>query len=205
MMRKHSRRQFIGQLFAASIGLAALGNTSGATDDHLNDGLAELCVITRRPGNLLNASIDVWTGQIGTVDLAQLPDQLGIVVVWHDIRGTRALSRSIADIVLATEEHFGIKPVLGSNAAAHVGHSSGLSCSIEMLLKPLERAPLGAIARRIAVIDLSSCGLTRLHWLDIIPLLRPKVGVRDVEITLTDRKAIGPGKPPRSPYEEARF
>jgi hypothetical protein len=171
-MRRYSRRRFISQLCAASIGSAALGRIAAASIDHLNAGLAELCVITRQPGSLPNAIVDVWTGQIGNLDLVGLPEQLGRVVVWHDIRGTRELSRSIADILFATEEYFGIKPVLGSNAAAYVGHSSGLSSSIETPFKPLEPAFLGAIGCRIAVIDLSSCGLTRLHWLDIIPLLR---------------------------------
>jgi hypothetical protein len=172
MLMRHSRRRFIGQLFAASIGSAALVRTADARNDDLNNGLAELCVITRQPGSLPNAIIDVWTGQIGTLDLAQLPEQLGRVVVWHDIRGATGLSRAIADILFATEEYFGIKPVLGSNAAAHVGHPGGLSPSIEILFKPFEPASLDAIRRRIAVIDLSSCGLTRLHWLDVIPLLR---------------------------------
>lgn len=127
-MRMHSRRRFIGQLFAASIGSTALGRTASATVDQLNDGLAELCVVAREPGTLPNAVVDVWTGQIGSLDFEQLPGQVGRVVVWSDIRGHRGFTRSIADILFAIRECFGINPILGSNAAAHVGHSSGLSC-----------------------------------------------------------------------------
>ena len=44
-MNKHSRRRFIGQLFAASIGATAFNRTAGSATGHLNDGLAELCVM----------------------------------------------------------------------------------------------------------------------------------------------------------------
>src|SRR5262249_5548751 len=70
------------------------------------------------------------------------------------------------------EKYFGIKPNLGSNASAHLGCSSGLSLSIDRILHTLNPSYPQAIDRRIAVIDLSSCGLTALRWLDIIPLLR---------------------------------
>lgn len=171
-MRKHSRRRFIGQLLATAIGSTGLNSTASATIGPYDDGLTELCVIAREPGTLPNAVIDVWTGQIGTVDLAQLPDHLGRVVVWDDIRGDRCLSRDVADILVAIEEYFGIKPDLGVNAMAHAGHSGGLSRSLEMLLHTFQPNSPDAIERRIAVIDLSSCGLTRLRWLDVIPLLR---------------------------------
>ncbi len=171
-MRKHSRRRFIGQLFAASIGSTGLSRTASATIDQSNDGLAEVCVIARQPGTLPNAVIDVWTGQIGTLDLSQLPEHFGRVVVWDDVRGDRALSRDVAGILFAIEEYFGIKPNLGSNATAHVGHFSGLSLSIDKLLHTFKPRYPDAIGRRIAVIDLSSCGLTRLRWRDIMPALR---------------------------------
>lgn len=172
MMMKHSRRRFIGQLFAASIGSVAVMRTTAARNDDFNFGLAELCVIAREPGSLRSAVIDVWTGQIGTLDLAQLPKELGRAVFWHDIRGAAGLSRSIADILSATEEYFGFKPVLGSNAAAHVGPASAPLPAIEIPFKPFEPTSINTIGRRIAVVDLSSCGLTHLHWLDIISLLR---------------------------------
>ncbi|WP_143198768.1 hypothetical protein, partial [Bradyrhizobium sp. AS23.2] len=172
MVMKYSRRRFIGQLFAATIGPAAVVRPVDARNLDFNGGLAELCVFAREPGNLPNVVIDVWTGQIGTLDLALLPRQLGRAVIWHDIRGATGLSRSIAEILFATEEHFGIKPVLNSNAAAHVGSSGGLPSSFEILFKPSESTSLYAVERSLAVIDLSSCGLTGLGWLEIIPLLR---------------------------------
>jgi hypothetical protein len=171
-MRKHSRRRFIGQLFAASIGSTGLSRTASGAIDQSNDGLAELCVIARQPGTLSNAIVDAWTGQIGTLDLSQLPEHFGRVVVWDDVRGESALSRDIADIIFAIEKYFGIKPNLGSNATAHLGHANELSLSLDKLLHTFKPGYPDAIRRRIAVIDLGSCGLTRLRWLDLMPALR---------------------------------
>jgi hypothetical protein len=67
-----------------------------AAIDQSNDGLAEICLVARQPGTLSNAVIDVWIGQIATLDLSQLPEHLGRVVVWDEVRGDRALSRDSA-------------------------------------------------------------------------------------------------------------
>jgi hypothetical protein len=171
-MKKHSRRRFIGQLFATLIGSTGLSRTVSAAIDQSSAGLTEICVIARQRGTLPDVVVDVWSGQIGTLDLLQLPQHLGRVIVWDDIRADRALPQDIAKILLAIEEYFGIKPNLGFNASAHFGCSSGLSLSIDRVLHTFNPGSSRAIDRRIAVIDLSSCGLTALRWLDIIPLLR---------------------------------
>src|SRR4051812_34521959 len=113
-MRKPSRREFINQVFAASMGSTALGRTGTAWFES-NDGLAELCVIARKPGTLPDAVVDFWTGQIGSLDFERLPEPLGRVIVWSDIRGHRGFTQSIADILFAIQEYLGIQPVLGSN------------------------------------------------------------------------------------------
>ena len=171
-MRKHSRRRFIGQLSTALIGSTGLSRSARATIDPSNDGLTEICVVARQPGALPKPVIDVWTGQIGELDLCQLPDRLGRVVVWDDVRGNRALSHEIAGIVLAIERYFGIKANLDTNATAHLGHFSGPFLSNDKLLHIFAPSDRDAIERRTAIIDLSSGGLTRLRWLDIIPPLR---------------------------------
>jgi hypothetical protein len=137
-----------------------------------NVGFTEVCVVARQPGALPKPVIDVWTGQIEEFDLCQLPDRLGRVVVWDDVRGDRALSLDIAGIVLAIEQYFGIKANLDTNATAHLGHFSGPLLSNDKLLHFPTPSDLEAIERRIAVIDLSSGGLARLRWLDVIPSLR---------------------------------
>jgi hypothetical protein len=171
-MRKRSRRQFIGELSAALIGSADMSRSARATIDSSNDGLSEICVIARQPGVLPRPVIDVWTGQIGRLDLRQLSDRLGKVVVWDDVRGDRSLSRGIADIVSAIELYFGIEANLDTNATAHLGHFKGPFLSNDGLFHISTPSDLEAIGRHTAVIDLSSGGLTRLRWLDIIPSLR---------------------------------
>lgn len=169
-MARYTRRQFVAQLFAASIGPASSTLPGPFISGDWNAGLAELFVLTRQPGSS-SVIIDIWTSQIGSLDLALLPEQLGRAVLWHDVRGATGLARSISEIISASEECFGIKPVLGSNAAAVIA-SVEFQSSFEILLNSFAPALLKTIGRRIAVIDLSSCGLTRLQWLDVIPLLR---------------------------------
>ena len=171
-MRNHSRRRFIGQLLTASIGSAGLSRCARATIDSSNEGLTEICVVARQPGALPKPLIDVWTGRMGELDIRQLPDRVGRVVVWDDIRGDRALSREIANTALAIEQYFGLKVNLDTNATAHLGHFSGPFLSNDKLLHISTPSDRDAIERRIAVIDLSSGGLTRLRWLDIISSLR---------------------------------
>lgn len=171
-MRTHSRRQFIGQLSAALIASAGLSRSARAMVDPSNDGLIEICVVARQPGALPKPVIDVWTGQIGALDVCQLPDRLGRVVVWDDVRSDRAPLREVADIISTIERCFGLQANLDANATAHLGRFKGPFLSNDRLLHISTSSDLVAIGRHIAVVDLSSGGLTRLHWLDIIPLLR---------------------------------
>jgi len=171
-MGERNRRRFIQEIFAASISASGFGGFASSAAGQSHEGLAELCVIARQPGTWPNDLIDVWTGQIGIIDLSRLPQHLGRVVVWDDIRGNKALSREMARILFAIEQHFGIECDLGSNTSAHVVPSLGLSVSIDKVLHNLTTRNRDVPERRIAVIDLSSCGLTRLRWADIIPSLR---------------------------------
>jgi hypothetical protein len=204
-MRKHSRRRFIGQLSLALIGSTGLSRSACATIDQSNDGLTEICVVARQPGALPKPVIDVWTGQIGQLDIRQLPDRLGRVVVWDDVRGDRALSREIAGIASAIDEYFGIKINLDTNATAHLGHFGGPLLSNDKLLHSFAPSDRDAIERRTAVIDLSSGGLTRLRWLDIIPSLRRYyTHVIGVDMSVPDFRELDAAfEPPHRPSDLA--
>jgi len=171
-MRDHSRRRFIREIFAASVCATGFRHVPKATACLSNEALSELCVIARQPGTSASAIIDVWTGQIGTLDFSQLPERLGRVVVWDDVRGSGALPTEIARVLFAIEEYFGIKCDIGSNAFAHMGHFTEFSLLVDALLQAFRPTRGDATGRRIAVIDLSSCGLTRLGWMHIMPSLR---------------------------------
>jgi hypothetical protein len=171
-MREHSRRRFIREILSASICTSAFSGVANRATGRSNEGLTELCVIARQPGTLANAIIDVWTGQVGILDVPQLPQDFGRSVVWDDVRDRGALPREITRILFAIEEHFGIECEIGSNAFAHIGHYTEFSLSSDALLQTLSPRRNDALGRRIAIIDLSSCGLTRLGWLHVLPSLR---------------------------------
>jgi hypothetical protein len=136
-----------------------------------NEGLVEVCVFARQRGAIRSA-IDIWTGRLGLLNLAQLSDQFGRVIVWDDIRGDKTIPRSIGEILRAIEMYYGFKPKIGTNATVHVGSIDGLARSTDAFFNTSDFSLLKMAHQRIAVVDLGSCGTTRLRWLDLIPLLR---------------------------------
>src|SRR5262249_51612426 len=80
------------------------------------------------------------------------------------------------------------------------------SLSIDRILHVFNPGYPQAIGRRIAVIDLSSCGLTPLRWLNIIPLLRRfYTRVIGVDLSLPDLCELDAAfKPPHGLSDLAR-
>ena len=100
------------------------------SDSDHNEGLVEVCVLARQPGKM-HSAIDVWTGRIGLLNLAQLSDQFGRVIVWDDVRGDKTIPRSIGEILGAIETYYGFKPKIGTNASVHLGGIDGLARSTD--------------------------------------------------------------------------
>jgi hypothetical protein len=138
--------------------------------DH-NEGLVEVCVFAKQRGKI-HSPVDIWTGRLGLLNVAQLSDQFGRVIVWDDIRGGTTIPRSIREILRAIEMYYGFKPKIGTNATVHVGSIDGLARSTDAFFNTLDFSFLKVAHQRIAVVDLGSCGTTGLRWLDLIPLLR---------------------------------
>jgi hypothetical protein len=143
-------------------------DTSSSND---NDGLIEVCVFARQRGSTHRA-IDVWSGRCGLLNLVQLSDQFGRVVVWDDILGDRAVPQSVREILGVIERYYGFKAVVGANAAVHIGGLDELARSTEVFFNSSDFSSMKIAHERIAVLDLGSCGTTCLHWSDLIPLLR---------------------------------
>lgn len=120
----------------------------------------------------IHSAVDIWTGRLGLLNVAQLSDQFGRVIVWDDIRGDTTIPRSIGEIFRAIEMYYGFKPKIGTNATVHVGSIDGLARSTDAFFNTLDFSFLKMAHQRIAVVDLGSCGTTGLRWLDLIPLLR---------------------------------
>lgn len=136
-----------------------------------NEGLVEVCVFARKRGNI-QSPVDIWTGRLGLLNVAQLSDQFGRVIVWDDIRGDKTIPQSIDEIFRAIEMYYGFKPKIPTNATVHVGSIGGLARSTDAFFNTLDFSFLKMAGQRIAVVDLGSCGTTGLRWLDLIPLLR---------------------------------
>jgi hypothetical protein len=130
-----------------------------------------VCVFARQRGSL-HSPVDIWTGRLGLLNVAQLSDQFGRVIVWDDIRGDKTIPRSIGEILRAIETYYGFKPKIGTNASVHLGGIDGLARSTDDFFNASDFSFLKTAHQRIAVVDLGSCGTTRLRWLDLIPLLR---------------------------------
>jgi hypothetical protein len=73
--------------------------------DH-NEGLVEVCVFARQRGKI-RSPVDIWTGRLGLLNVAQLSDQFGRVIVWDDIRGDKTTPRSIGEILVRSKGTMG--------------------------------------------------------------------------------------------------
>ena len=168
-----------------------------------NEGLVEVCVFARKRGNI-QSPVDIWTGRLGLLNVAQLSDRFGRVIVWDDIRGDKTIPQSIDEIFRAIEMYYGFKPKIPTNATVHVGSIGGLARSTDAFFNTLDFSFLKMAGQRIAVVDLGSCGTTGLRWLDLIPLLRRCyshiVGI-DVRVADDDVMPLTGIDDPRHPFE----
>jgi hypothetical protein len=171
MNRIFSRRQFLAQLAAAPLS-SAIGATLPARAHECDDCLAAVCVLAWTGRKPRARTVDLWMARCGSIDATRLSDVLRRFVVWDDITSERTTARSVEAIKTAITHYFDITiHEDGSNAIAHVGE-------IDAFPEALSRAlalctSQGTLpAERIAIVDLSSCGVTRLQWRDIIPSLR---------------------------------
>ncbi len=123
-----------------------------------------MCVFARKRGNI-QSPVDIWTGHLGLLNVAQLSDQFGRVIVWGDIRGDKTIPQSIDEIFRAIEMYYGFKPKISTNAIVHVGSIGGLARSTDAFFNTLDFSFLKMAGQRIAVvvgIDFSApefCGL----------------------------------------------
>ena len=102
-----------------------------------NEGLVEVCVFARQRGGIRSA-VDIWTGRLGLLNLAQLSDQYGRVIVWDDIRGDKTIPQSIGEILRAIEMYYGFTPKIGTNATVHLGSIDGLARSTDAFFNTLD-------------------------------------------------------------------
>ncbi|MCP1768651.1 twin-arginine translocation signal domain-containing protein [Bradyrhizobium japonicum] len=158
-----SRRQFLAQLAAAPIS-AAIGSDLSAFARNSNDDLTELCVFAWNEGTSPARTLDLWMARCGSIDVSRLSDVPGRCVVWDDITSERTTERSVEAIKSAIPHYFDFsidddKP----NLAIHLGEIEGLPETLSNVLARL-RSEQTLPAECTAIVDLSSCGVTRLQW-----------------------------------------
>jgi hypothetical protein len=114
-------------------------------------------------------SIDFWTFRVSEIESTMLPTLVSRVVVWDDVFSPRSVVKSAKSILDVIPEYYGFNPLLGANSFAF--HLEGVTEIGSMATKVLpERVrPFGS--RRIALIHIESCGLSRYDWPDILPHL----------------------------------
>lgn len=139
--------------FAASAGVA-------------NEGLSEVSVFAWQDAVTVGASVDFWTAQLGMVETDHLPASVRVIVKWSDVCLRRALHSHLSSAMRAIAGYYRIHVRSdSSNSQAYVHGESRLSATLALVCS---RASIGSIA----VVDVSSCGLSSPDWADIIPLLK---------------------------------
>jgi len=125
----------------------------------------------RREENLPGSSIDFWTFRVSEIESSDLPPEIGQIVIWDEVFSRRSLAKNVRNIFEALPRYYGFELAASSNTFAfHLDGFGDLSSAVATLLADGNSAhPTSSIA----LIDLNSCGVTRLEWRDILPHLRP--------------------------------
>ncbi|MCP3404062.1 twin-arginine translocation signal domain-containing protein [Bradyrhizobium sp. CCGB01] len=179
-----SRRQFLAQLAAAPVS-AAIGSDLCASARNSNDSLTEVCVVAWNESKSPARTVDLWMARCGSIDVARLSDVLGRFVVWDEVTSERTEGQSIDKIKSAISHYFDVR--IGddeSNLATLVGEFEDVPEALgSALARFRSRQPFSAGST--AIIDLSSCGVTRLQWRDLMPCIKQAYG-KVVGIDYTD-------------------
>jgi hypothetical protein len=162
-----------------------------ADDDELPHG----CIFARTdgkrspPGDALTApSIDFWTFRVSEIESSTLAASAGRVIIWDDLFLPRNLARSVKSILEVFTKWYGFDPLLGRCSFHLEGFSE---------IGPVTQAVLPATTRpirssRLALIDVESCGVSRIDWPDILVYLRNSY---DVVIGFAHFAGPGPSHP----------
>lgn len=152
------------------------------------------CLFARMDGKrsppddaLTRPAIDFWTFRVSEIETSRLAAPVGRVIIWDDLFAPRSLARSVKSILDAFPEWYGFDPLL-ETCSFHLDGFSELGRVTQAAL------PARTRSSRLALIDVESCGVSRIDWPDILPYLRNSY---DVVIGF----AHFPGRGPSHPHE----
>lgn len=139
------------------------------------------------PDDALTApSIDFWTFRVSEIETSTLAAFVGRVIIWDDLFSPRTLARSVKSVFEVFPEWYGFDPLLG-RCSFHLDGFSEIGPVTQAVL-PATTGPIRS--HRLALIDVESCGVSRIDWPDILPHLRNSY---DVVIGFAHFAGRGPG------------
>jgi len=138
------------------------------------DELLHGCIFARMDGKrsssddaLSAPSIDFWTFRVSEIESSALAASVGRVIIWDDLFSPRTLARSVKSVLEAFPEWYGLDPLLG-RCSFHIDGFSEIGPVAKAVL-PATTGPIGSL--RLALIDVASCGDSRIDWPDLLPHL----------------------------------
>jgi hypothetical protein len=133
-------------------------------------------------------SIDFWTLRVSEIESSTLPDSVSRVIIWDDVFSPRTLARSVKSILEVFPKWYGFDPLLG-RCSFHLDGISEIG-SVAQAVLPATTGPIPP--HRLALIDVESCGVSRIDWPDILVHLRNSY---DVVIGFAHFAGPGPSHP----------
>ena len=166
------RRRLLANLLAAPLSACTATNLLAApqtvpdlglqADSDLSPGI----VIAWEAGARSDGLIDFWTARVSDSDLSASSPHVQRIVMWDDLFLHRSVHKTVDQIQRAIPTYYGFDCRAKPNGSSF--HLAGMNNFDEALA-----AVFDAEARaRIALVDLDSCGVTALNWLQIVPRLR---------------------------------
>lgn len=110
-------------------------------------------------------SVDLWSFRVSEIDSSSLPASVGRTVIWDDVFSPRTLTRSVRATLGAVSEWYGFDPCVG-HYSFHLDGLGEIGSHVQAINSQRETPA------SLALIDISSCGLSRIDWPDILPHLR---------------------------------
>jgi hypothetical protein len=175
MMNTCSRRRLLAN-FATSSLAAALGGNAHVDATVSNRGLVEACCVAWKQARFGRRIVDLRTARCTSIHPFQFPDTIGLVVVWDDLISDRDVRSNVLEIQSAISKYFDVSIAADkTNACVHFGKAELVKDALGPLF--IQKVAFREFREdRVAIVDLGSCGLTRLDWHHLIPFLRSLYG-----------------------------
>ncbi|MHC2664582.1 hypothetical protein ACMA5K_33920 [Bradyrhizobium diazoefficiens] len=132
------------------------------------------------------SKIDVWTFRVSEIDCSSLPASVGRIIVWDEVFSPRGLRGSVQAMIDAVADWYDFESGT-ADWSLHIHGFGEISCQVQAAALPGHADG----SHRVALIDVTSCGLSRIDWPDILPCLRASYDVVVGFAHVPGRKRLG--------------